>query len=322
MNSEFDLIGKEKVKSFPSTTNSSPSVSICIPCYNHAAYISKCLESVLNQETDFEYEILLGEDDSSDETREICIDYATKYPEKIRLFLHDRSNVIKINGAPTGRFNFLYSISKAKGHYIALCDGDDYWTDPYKLQKQFDFLEKNRDYSLVHHPVQYVNDKGKAINQKRKIFPLNSTEDLAKFNSIMTCSVLFRSDLLTLPKWFASILMGDWVIWLLLSQKGKIHKMEESMACYRIHQGGIWSSMSYEKGLKAKIDNVNRLDRNLGFKYHREFQENIKYLYYQAYISAKTNKHRFLTIKFFFICLLNLNNSFYNLRDLLYIIRH
>lgn len=132
-----------------------PIISVCVQTYQHADYIEDCLKGILMQETDFKYEILLGEDASSDGTREICIKYAKNHPDKIRLFLHHRENNIKINGSPTGRFNFLYNLYTAKGKYIALCEGDDYWTDPYKLQKQVDFLEANPDLAMCTHEASH-----------------------------------------------------------------------------------------------------------------------------------------------------------------------
>ena len=142
MNKIVELYGVQKVKKYPNRVDAKPLVSICVVTYNHQNYIKQCLDGVLMQECNFEYEVLLGEDNSTDTTRKLCIEYAERFPDKIRLFLHDRSNVIYINGKPTGRFNFIYNLKQAKGKYIALCEGDDYWTDPTKLQKQVDFLEK------------------------------------------------------------------------------------------------------------------------------------------------------------------------------------
>ena len=133
---------KIKPEEVVNTTASEPLVSICVQTYQHVDFIKDCLDGILKQETSFPFEILLGEDASTDGTREICLEYAEKYPDKIRLFLHHRENNIKINGKPTGRFIFLYNMFSARGKYIALCEGDDYWTDPLKLQKQVGFLEK------------------------------------------------------------------------------------------------------------------------------------------------------------------------------------
>lgn len=112
------------------------------------------------QKTDFPFEILLGEDASTDGTREICIEYANKYPDRIRLFLPDRRNNIAVLGKATGRFNILYNVFSARGRYIALCEGDDYWTDPLKLQKQFLFIRNDKSIAMCAHDVEIVYEGG------------------------------------------------------------------------------------------------------------------------------------------------------------------
>src|SRR5690606_9059601 len=110
-------------------------------------------------QTTFPFEIILGEDESSDGTREICIQYAAKHPDKIKLFLRSRKDVIYINGNPTGRFNFIENLKACSGKYIALCEGDDYWTDPLKLQKQVDFLEAYVDHTICWTNYQILEDE-------------------------------------------------------------------------------------------------------------------------------------------------------------------
>ena len=122
-----------------------PLVSVCIQTFNHKNYITECLDGILNQKTTFDFEIILGEDESTDGTREICIQYHQKFPEKINLFLRSRKDVIYINSQPTGRYNFLENLKASSGKYIAICPGDDYWKDPLKLQKQVEFLESNEE---------------------------------------------------------------------------------------------------------------------------------------------------------------------------------
>ena len=137
----------------PNEVPSSVKVSICVPTYQHIATIGKCLDSLLDQDVDFAYEILLGEDGSRDGTRELCREYANKYPEKIRLFLHSRENNIKINGQPSGRFNFLYLLSKANGEFIAICEGDDWWTDKNKLGSQVQAMMRFPASNVSCHPA-------------------------------------------------------------------------------------------------------------------------------------------------------------------------
>ena len=128
-----------------------PLVSVSLVTYNHAPYIAKAIDSILAQETDFPVEICIGEDHSSDGTREICQRYAEQYPDQIRLFLRERKDVIYIDGFPTGRFNWMETLKACQGKYIAVLEGDDYWCDPRKLQMQVDFLEANPEFNVCAH---------------------------------------------------------------------------------------------------------------------------------------------------------------------------
>lgn len=125
-----------------------PLVSVCIPTFQHVLYIEQCLESVLSQETDFPFEILIGEDDSTDGTREICVRYAEKYPDKIRLFLRRAEDKMIRNGKKIGRLNHLGLYRSARGKFLCICDGDDYWTSNRKLQLQVGLLNKFPDASI------------------------------------------------------------------------------------------------------------------------------------------------------------------------------
>ena len=200
---------KVKVINYKNTVVENPLVSVSVVTYNHEKYISECLDGILMQKTDFPFEILLGEDESTDGTRDICIEYAKQYPDKIKLYLHSRDNNIKINGIPTGRFNFLYNLTHAKGKYIALCEGDDYWTDPLKLQKQVDFLEGNPDFAICFHNALVLwDDKSQppkyfcAKNQKQT----STIEDVIEKWFIHTASMVFRKEYITpLPDEFKNV---------------------------------------------------------------------------------------------------------------------
>lgn len=217
-------------------------VSVCVVTYNHANFIKKCLDNILMQEVNFSYEILLGEDASNDGTREICKEYARKHPNKIRLFLRSRKDVIYYNDKPTGRYNFIQTMKEAKGKYVALCEGDDYWTNPLKLQKQIDFLNANSAYSLCYHRV-----RGLYPNQKEKptacAFLENTTitkTDLYRNNIIPTCSVVYRNHGQFIDE-FAQLPFGDWPLHLQSLRLGKGYYMHETMGVYSIHHNGYWS---------------------------------------------------------------------------------
>ncbi len=224
--------------------NNKPLISVCVQTYQHKGYIKQCLDSILMQQTNFPYEIILGEDESTDGTREICIEYANKHPNKIKLFLRSRKDVIYINGNATGRFNFMENLKACKGKYTALCEGDDYWTDPLKLQKQVDFLETNSDFSICFHNVIIKNER----NELNKAYQMHDVFDKDTFTTldllqqwfIPTASILYRNyDDFNLPSWFRNCASGDIPLLLLLSLKGSIKYFDENMGCYRLHDKGI-----------------------------------------------------------------------------------
>ena len=219
-----------------------PLVSICIQTYNHKDYISQCLDSILIQQTNFPFEIILGEDESADGTRETCKEYAEKHPDKIKLFLRSRKDVIYINGNPTGRYNFMENLKACKGKYIALCEGDDYWTDPLKLQKQVDFLEKNPEYSMCFHQAEIVNNKGELIRYFNDISECKTlnTKELIQENIISTASSIFRNGLVFSEE-FYKIAAADWALHLLNAERGFVYYLSDCMSSYRIHENGIWS---------------------------------------------------------------------------------
>ena len=127
-----------------------PLLSVVTITYNHAPYIAKCIESVLMQQVNFPMEFIIAEDCSTDGTRAICEEYAKKYPDLIRLITSETN--VGVNP------NELRAMKAVKGKYIAYCEGDDYWTDPLKLQKQVDFLESHSDYSVCFHRCQHWNE--------------------------------------------------------------------------------------------------------------------------------------------------------------------
>ncbi len=224
-------------------------VSVCITTYNHAAFIEQCVLSVLNQKTNFEFEICLGEDDSSDGTREICQELASQHPDKIRLFLRDRKDVYYINGRATGRYNFFHTLKACKGKYIAIIDGDDYWCDEFKLQKSIDILENNSEIVLVHHDVEIVDEYGNLSG--KTMMPSNfpqiaGIEQMIETNRATASSVVMKNmNSAKLDGWFWQTSMGDWPLNLTALQGGgKMYAIKEVMSCYRQHSGGVWSSQT------------------------------------------------------------------------------
>lgn len=225
-----------------------PMVSVHVSTYQHADFIRDCLDGVLMQETDFPVEIIIGEDESSDGTREICREYADRHPDKIRLFLHRRENNISIHGRPTGRFQFAYSHFIARGKYIAICEGDDYWTDPMKLQKQIDFLEENEEYVLSHHDSRAVNESGEKIKGSR--LPDENKKDythegLMSSPWLLTSSFCYRKIYETYPPSFFKVMNADLFIVSILGRhgRGKYQKSVKNNVCRRT-KTSMWNPES------------------------------------------------------------------------------
>lgn len=225
-------------------------VSVIVTTYNHKDYIKECLDSILSQVCDFPFEIIIGEDESQDGTRNICKQYALKHPEKIKLFLRSRKDVIYINGNPTGRFNFRESLKAAKGTYIALCEGDDYWTNPLKLQKQVDILEKNKDYILCHHWQKYAiyqNEEWEEVAAPKKghgYFPNTHGTVKEVFENklrVKSRTLLFRNVITEdfFPDWYTKVAFGDVALSFLLGKLGSFYFIDEPMAVYRQTNQGL-----------------------------------------------------------------------------------
>ncbi|MEB2784123.1 glycosyltransferase family 2 protein [Algoriphagus persicinus] len=226
------------------TLTSSPLVSICVQTYQHEKFIAQCLDSLLIQKTDFDFEIIVGEDGSSDRTGEICDLYAKNHPDKIRLFKRDPKNKISIRGKKTGRFNFLENLKAARGKYICLCDGDDYWTNDRKLQKQFQFLNENPEVSLVY--SSYIHQKidlSSVVEPvKDKIFEPEEVKTIHYLGHVSTW--MFRNDLQSLlsnPIIYKAFAM-DMVLFAYFKIKGKIAGQSFTSSFYRYNISGMFRS--------------------------------------------------------------------------------
>lgn len=230
-----------------------PTVSVVVVTYNHQEYIKQCLDAILSQKTNFDFELIIGEDASSDDTRKICQFYQDKYPSIIRLYLRSGKYKIWINGKVTGRLNFIESLKSARGKYIAICEGDDYWSDELKLQKQVDFLEKNPDCGICFHEVQVFHQATEKLipdTITREVPKITTITELASGNYIHTPSVMIRNNF-KIPKWFAKAPTGDWTLYMIAAGNQKICKLNETMAVYREHQAGIWSGV--QTAVKARM---------------------------------------------------------------------
>lgn len=268
---------KVAVQHYTNQVNEKPLVSICVQTYQHKEFIKKCLDGILMQKTKFAFEILLGDDASTDGTREICLEYAQLYPDKIRLFLHNRENNIRINGYPTGRFNLLYNLYSAQGKYIALCEGDDYWTDPLKLQKQVDFLEGSPDSILCFHRCVFRIESENGIvhhEQNREAIEYDYNIGNLLINwGIPTASMVYRNIIKELPEWFLTIASADMGIAMLLFDKGTFNLIEGVMSIYRIHSGGVAQNHRGYRMIHYRSYFYSQLNEFFNYKYERDIYQ-------------------------------------------------
>ncbi|RNI28028.1 glycosyltransferase [Rufibacter immobilis] len=273
-----------------------PKVSVCMITYNHAAYIAQAIEGVLMQKTDFTVELVIGEDCSTDATRSIISAYQKAYPDKIKLLLPEHNlGMMK---------NFLNTLSACDGEYVAFCDGDDYWTEPLKLQKQVDFLDSHPDFAISFHRALILHEStGQTEFSNKGQKSVSSVTDLFKENFICTTTTVYRNRPFSYyPTFLEQAAVGDWTLHVLNAATGKIGFMEDTMAAYRLHQGGTMASTnaSYAKlktMLHQNIKTFASLDTFLHYKYHKEIKELIAGFYKHLVISNLREKQKAASVK-------------------------
>lgn len=249
-----------------------PLVSVLMITYNQAEYIEQALTSVLDQICKFEFEVILSNDASSDNSDELISDLIENHSNGFRVKYFNQPINLGMNP------NLAFSYGKCNGKYIAICEGDDYWTDSLKIQKQVDFLESNPDFVLCYHPVDVLfpdermeEDFGvKGIMESS----ISSIFELAVFgNYIHTPSVVFKKVLRDLPLNFNLSPLGDFFLWVLIAQSGLIKKINGKMAVYR-YGVGIHSLSSNTDKLFKFIRTLDLLSQSVENSTIKEILEN------------------------------------------------
>ena len=268
-------------------------LSVAMITYNHERFIRQALESVLAQRVNFDYEIVVGEDCSADGTRAILMDFYRRYPERIVPLLHDR-NIGALR-------NFQATLAACRGQYLAIVEGDDYWTCEDKLQRQVNFLDQNLDYAICFHRAR-IRDE--TASGRVDVLPpcqagTYTIEDLIAFNLITTCTVMYRwGSVGPLPDWFLNLKLGDWPLHILVARSGKIKLMDEVMAVYRMHSGGMWTSGQAIDQKLAMMRMLRALDRHLDFQYTDAIRRTLAVLYFDMATIARLNGNRMQTLKY------------------------
>lgn len=220
-------------------------LSVRLMTYNHEAFIREAMDGIMMQKTNFAFEVVVGDDFSKDKTLEIIRSYIGK-DERISVRILDRpvGGEYSVIRKEKGRlYNFSNIVANCKGKYIAILDGDDYWTDELKLQRQVDFMEANPQCSICFHKANILY-KGKTA-----LHPVPESPDgfyaydelYTKFNFITTAAVVFRN-FGPLPDWFHKLPYGDMGLYYMLARNGTIAGLPEVMSVYRLHEKGIWHS--------------------------------------------------------------------------------
>lgn len=255
-------------------------VTVWMTAYNHEKYIRQCLDSVLSQKTDFEFDIVLGEDVSTDDTRKIVLEYAEKNPGKFKLFLPEKN---------TGMMNMdVATLKLCEGEYLALMNGDDYWIDENKLQTQADFLDRNPDTVLCYHRARVDNENdGTSFEtvylEKDEVLPAESL--LQGYNPIMTATVMMRN-VFKMPDWYSVLPYGDMPMYLMLSQTGKIKYIDKLMGVYRIHSNGDWQGDSVKNNLLKDLKFYEFMNEKLDHKYDHLIKKIFAQRYFDIVISS------------------------------------
>ena len=254
-------------------------VSIICNAYNHEKYVGKALDGFLMQKTDFKYEVLIHDDASTDRTADVIREYEKKHPNIINPIYQTENQYSKGVG-----INDTYQYPRVRGKYIALCEGDDYWTDPYKLQKQFDAMEMNPDVDMCSHDVSKMRN-GECVGtfspSRNKC--ILKTEDVIKGGGsyLATNSLFYRKDMLKHIPRFRKFLRLDYSLQIWGSLRGGILYLPDNMACYRVGVEQSWTSRMGENPGKY-IDHLNKtiqmceiLDEETAGKYKKAIQQHV-----------------------------------------------
>ena len=246
--------------------------------YNHEKFIGQAIESVLMQKTNFDYELVIGEDCSTDGTKDIIIQYQKKNPEQIKLLPNEKN--IGCNQ------NFIRTLSACNGEYIAILEGDDFWTSQNKLQKQVDFLDTQIDCSICFHKVlgfyEGNSQKKDFFIPSKKIKPLSTIEDLLKENFIPTLSVMYRKkNIPSIPEYLTKFWMLDWPLHIIIAETGKIGYLNEDLGKYRRHENSLCSKKGVIQCYLGIVEMLISINHFLDNKFDGIIKSTIAKQYYE-----------------------------------------
>jgi glycosyltransferase involved in cell wall biosynthesis len=282
-----------------------PLVTVACITYNHAPFIKQCLDGFLMQKVNFDYEIVVNDDASTDNTQEVLKEYHNKYPDKIKLILRTE-NLYSI-GVTKIFYHTIIKHSKAK--YIATCEGDDYWTDEYKLQKQIDFLEANPEYNFSMGRVMHLNQADGALTDRpefSELFrkPYLTIRDYLKSFFSQTSTYVFKREGFDFPSFCNHFHGEDILIVAVATKHGKIKFHDEVFSVYRIHPGGVTQKAQEWKMHFLDINNYTEAIHILLDKKYKLLIQSIKFRLWLDY-KVQTSSNRLFKYSYIIIGRIN-----------------
>ena len=276
-----------------------PLVSICCITYNQERYIKDALEGFLKQKTNFDYEIIINDDASTDNTTKILREYEEKYKNKIYVVYQKENQYSK------GISTLLLVLKRARGKYIAVCEGDDYWICENKLQEQVNYMEEHPKCTFCFHNAVILNMRNN--NKNRSVVNiLKKDEDydvgkLEMLGFIPTASFMFKTeDARKIPEWFEKCFVGDWPLKMIMTNFGYAHYMSKKMSVYRKNAQGsvtVQNNEKEEKSIEGKLELLNKKEQVVDFidnytngKYKEVFDYRRKQYQIERMIAENRNK--------------------------------
>lgn len=230
-----------------------PLVSVMMLTYNHGRYIGEAIRGVVFQKFNHQFELVIGDDCSTDDTLQVCREWQKRFPHIIKILERPRNIGVQRN--------LIETISACRGKYLAKCEGDDYWCSKHKLRRQVDYMERHSDCNVCFHRVinYYSHNNTKSLSNSRQKTD-TTIADLAKSNYITNLSVMYRRSVLPdLPDWLPEVPAPDYSLHMLHAATGYIHFIDLPMAVYRKHAQGVWGIAAQEKQLRIAMNSRVKL---------------------------------------------------------------